>query len=401
MATRTRTLLIAVCVLAALVLAANGEESIGVVIYAEGVEISVYRNGTLEAHQLRYEDVLGLPLYRGDMIQTADDTFLEIQLLPARNILKVAENTTFQLTDLKIGGSGAFDVTYGRVRAKVHQLSRSQSFQLRGRTAIAGVRGTDFGYDLIAERDGRVRADIYCFEGSVEITPTEARAEKPAAGEGAAGDAAPDDASTDAAQPTPTGEAEPPTETVTPIIIGANQMVRIKLATTDDREETSISQEAVEQEIVAFWNENDFQQRAIEADEIRERFPDLRGKVLEERGIEPEFLRTEIQSLEETSDSESPAVEPVPVAPEEDDELSPEEVERRREIRRKFNRAAGWVVTVSGVAVGGAGVAIEYFGDELLPNEPLESRESLGRGMMVYGGILLATGVVSFIMSLF
>jgi urease accessory protein UreE len=86
-------------------LSAQEEDSIfGVILYAEGVELSIFRQGELIRYDLFQDDVLGLPLLQGDMVQTEDNSFVEIQLLPSESVVKVAENTTFEITSIGEAG---------------------------------------------------------------------------------------------------------------------------------------------------------------------------------------------------------------------------------------------------------------------------------------------------------
>lgn len=135
------------------------------IIYAEGQEMSVYRNDQLTTYDVVADSVIGMPLLPNDLIQTEAQTFVEIQIMPSRTVIKVAENTTFRIQTLGGDGGGVFDMRYGRLRAKVERITGNEEFEVRGSSAVAGVRGTDFGYDLTFQREG-VRAldtKIYCF----------------------------------------------------------------------------------------------------------------------------------------------------------------------------------------------------------------------------------------------
>src|SRR5690606_6505377 len=94
-----------------------------------------------------------------------------------------------------------------RVRAQVDRVSADDSFQIRGRTAVAGVRGTDFGFDYVVQQ-GNITdpiTQVYCFEGSVEVVS--GTGTSPAPGVGAAN-----------------------LELPQPVLIAANQMVTLKEA---------------------------------------------------------------------------------------------------------------------------------------------------------------------------
>lgn len=161
------------------------EGSRGSVVYAEGREFSIVRGGVSSLYKPDVDDLLSIQIRTGDVIQTAASTFVEVQLVPSGTVLKIAENSSFVFRGLGgSGGSGgsvgdtSLGLIYGRVRAKVAKLGAAESFAIRSGQTVAGVRGTDFGFDSIVKQgnalDGAVlkpELKVYCFEGEVEVTP--------------------------------------------------------------------------------------------------------------------------------------------------------------------------------------------------------------------------------------
>ena len=155
------------------------EGSRGSVVYAEGREFSIVRGGVSSLYKPDVDDLGSIQIRTGDVIQTAASTFVEVQLVPSGTVLKIAENSSFVFRGL--GGSGgdtSLGLIYGRVRAKVAKLGAAESFAIRSSQTVAGVRGTDFGFDSIVKQgnalDGAVlkpELRVYCFEGEVEVTP--------------------------------------------------------------------------------------------------------------------------------------------------------------------------------------------------------------------------------------
>jgi hypothetical protein len=144
----------------------------GTIIYAQGQSFTLSRDNESTDYDLYYDDVIGLPLQQGDYISTDSGTFLEIQLSTSGNVLKVSENTNLELSSVEKRGGGSVELTYGRVRAKIGKLFGEEQFRVRGPTVVAGVRGTDFGYDIIAGDESRTdeqMARVYCFEGKIEV----------------------------------------------------------------------------------------------------------------------------------------------------------------------------------------------------------------------------------------
>lgn len=154
----------------------SAAKSFGVVLYAEGDDLTVYRDKVLKTYAVAGGTVIGLKLMPGDLVQTGPGTFIEIQLAPSKSIIKVAENTSFRITGLGSDKGSTIDVVYGRIRAKVDSLLGAGGFAIRGQTAVAGVRGTEFGYDVIAAPGigDEPSSRIYCFSGKIKVATLQA-----------------------------------------------------------------------------------------------------------------------------------------------------------------------------------------------------------------------------------
>lgn len=236
-----------------------------VILFASGNAVSLFRQGELISLTIGEDDVIGLPLLEGDMVQTESDSFIELQLIPSENIVKVAENTTFELTNIRGREGGSFELLYGRVRARVAGLNQSGSFSIRGRTAVAGVRGTDFGFDYITRRgEGAVpAASVYCFEGSVQV-------ELPGYESAAQADA-------QETQGGPEGESE---LSPSAAVISANEMVDVVSKTAGDLESdrgepASLRKRSITPQISEYWQNNDIRSNPVNPDELEEAFPGI------------------------------------------------------------------------------------------------------------------------------
>jgi hypothetical protein len=144
------------------------EKKAAVIEFSSGEDLVVIRKG----RKLPPQDPIGLELYQGDQVQTGNGVFVELRLASGGSIVKLAENTTFILDRLG-DGQTSLQLVYGRIRAKVGKLSGTEAFSVRSTQAIAGVRGTDFGVDVMASRQassGSTVTNAYCFEGAVEVT---------------------------------------------------------------------------------------------------------------------------------------------------------------------------------------------------------------------------------------
>ena len=218
-----------------------------VIIYAEGEGFTVVSGGDEYYFDLYEEDVIGLELKKDDMLFTEGDTLLEIQVASSNNIIKVSENSSLMIDDFEEKGGGAFALSYGKIRAKVQKLTGTQQFKIDGKSAVCGVRGTDFGYDIVADPLG-VEEDlitrIYCFEGSVEV---EKKEEMILETEGEVEEVPADTAASESG---PSAEAAAPSK----IVITAEEMVALS---TREPEKEMVS-EKISEEITAYWGMHEF-----------------------------------------------------------------------------------------------------------------------------------------------
>ena len=215
--------------------AAQSREPVAVIAYADGDGIAVFQDDGSDLEVDPF-DAIGFELFNGDTVVTEDATFVEVVILGTGNTLKIAENTNFQIRDLQTDEVGDFALAYGRVRAKVERLTPQGRYYVFGPEAVAGVRGTDFGVDVIAPANLEPSASlvaevpaslVYVFEGEVEVIPTGERS----------------------------GGADPD---AVPVAVTAGQMVRIEA-------DQSTEVLPLADEIRTYWQENDF---LLEAEEL-------------------------------------------------------------------------------------------------------------------------------------
>ena len=169
---RTYILLISFLIFFQLQLIAEEEEVFGVILYAEGQEITVYQNdGSVEILNIADDDVIGEPLYEGESIETDDYSTVEIQVYPSNNILKLSESTALTLESMgESSGGSIFSLIYGSIRAKIEKILGDDSFDIHTGDAVAGVRGADFVVNyLYDETEEAYTIDVLCFEGEIEV----------------------------------------------------------------------------------------------------------------------------------------------------------------------------------------------------------------------------------------
>lgn len=223
MNSRFKTFRIA-CALSLVAASAWAEDAAAIIEFSSGDDVIVIRGG----RKLAAEDPIGLELFQGDQVQTGKGVFVEMRLSGGGSVVKLAENTTFVLERLS-DGQTSLQLVYGRVRAKVERLSGADSFSVRSSQAIAGVRGTDFGLDVVASRSAlaATATNAYCFEGAVEVTAF-VRSD---------------------AQVAESLEAIPRA-----FVILAGEMLRVE----DSKAGTEATKSAVDTSIREFWTENDY-----------------------------------------------------------------------------------------------------------------------------------------------
>lgn len=247
----------------------SDEQPRGVIIYADGNGFEHIHDGETREVDLSVGIAEGMELEAGDYINTYDGTFLEVQIMPSRNVLKISENTSFRVKEMSKKGGGNFELTYGRVRARVEKMAGLERFSLEGPSVVAGVRGTDFGYDIIYEQEEtsveRTVASVYCFEGEVEVETT-----------AEAGETLMEESESAVAAGADEGVDE---DKKTVVVIRAGEMVRLveRPASPIEGEEPGVPEEAaveyafikegVREDVRSYWDRYQFRGEVMELPE--------------------------------------------------------------------------------------------------------------------------------------
>ena len=376
--------------------AQNGSDPFAFVIFAEGNSMSVYRNDELTTYDVLADDVIGIPLLPGDLIQTDGDTFVELQVMPSRTIVKIAENTTVEIEQIDGSGGGMFNISYGRLRARVERISRDERFEIRGFTAVAGIRGTDFGYDMVVARaaSAEMQTKVYVFEGEVEVTENVA------------------------SQGTPDGtgaESDAPVEAQT-VLIEADQMVNVVSAAPGSigapARKVVFQKREIENEIRQYWADKDFRVEAVDPDRVEEEFPGISARVqqlseerrryedlqrLRREGVlnsQDRLLAEGAASIEEREPERIAFGEPGPseqieriVAPNQDLSRSQQRV-----------RSGHWMVGL-GFLMGITGVASAWIAEGVRTVQDINPGRP-STGLMLGGAVFLGSGLFSYLFSL-
>ncbi len=188
---RNKSILYALFFFLCCVLPLQAEGIFASIIYAEGESFRLIRDGRPRKISVDSKEVFGMEVKPGDIFQTASDTMLEFTIHELGATVKIAENTSFRFDREAENNRTTGELYYGRVRAKVDRLARGSTYRISSPSLVAGVRGTDFGLDVIALRqigpgskaemddtareyaaddaESAVMHRVFCFEGSVLV----------------------------------------------------------------------------------------------------------------------------------------------------------------------------------------------------------------------------------------
>ncbi len=283
-------------------------------------------------------NAIGTELSEGVTVLTYENTFIELELLESRHIIKIAENTDFRLESIKSGSETRFRMLYGSVRAKVGKLTRSESFRIKSNEAVAGVRGTDFGMTVVVPREGKEEkpeTSVYCFKGEVEVIPV-----------------------------------APNIEVKKPVVIRANEMVSIAPLT----EEEPVKVQPIPKNILDYWETHRFRsERSLKSEE-------------EKAPVEKGVVKERVEKREGAKTTGSDVVRREILA-------SIEKYERSRSAYI----GAGAVLTTAGFILEGAGLWSMLNPGYVSGVFTFTSPQMVSGSLAVSGGVLFTAAVFTFV----
>ncbi|MBI5200249.1 MAG: FecR domain-containing protein, partial [Elusimicrobia bacterium] len=109
------------------------------------------------------------PLQAGDRVHTGADGRAEIGL-EGDSILELGPNSDFTVNKLQSEETD-FMLGWGRLIAKIKKLGKDKRLVVRTPTAVAAVRGTEFGVE-VAEDEGETHVAVFD-EGKVAVSGSE------------------------------------------------------------------------------------------------------------------------------------------------------------------------------------------------------------------------------------
>ena len=112
---------------------------------------------------------IGMDVPVGATIVTFDGDSAEVRLQPNGSIIKIAANTNFLVEGLQgAGGADAnrFAVAVGKIRNVAARATGNDRYVVRGASTVAGVRGTDWGMEVLPGQLERA----FTLKGLIEFT---------------------------------------------------------------------------------------------------------------------------------------------------------------------------------------------------------------------------------------
>jgi outer membrane protein assembly factor BamB len=139
------------------------------VVFVSG---EVFVKGTADWEYLE----IGNIVHPGEIIKVEADSLCELQF-GQKSVVRVQANTEVMLKEFWLEPENAevdIDLAVGSVLCKVSKLSEKESFKVRTRTAVCGIRGTEFLVRVDESKDTVLAVK----EGAVTIVPESAESEK-------------------------------------------------------------------------------------------------------------------------------------------------------------------------------------------------------------------------------
>lgn len=133
--------------------------------------IFVNEDGTEEL--TGYDVSIGTQLPIGWTVLTGNGDSIELKVEPDDSVIKIAENTNFKvmaLQGINDSESSDFELIFGKFRTIAAKLVGDEVYNFYGQTSACGVRGTDFGMQIVTDQASGIKEETFVFEGEVELT---------------------------------------------------------------------------------------------------------------------------------------------------------------------------------------------------------------------------------------
>ncbi len=150
---------------------AYAQNGAGVVLInkAVGPGFSINRDGKQEYIPVGGNSNIGYRLQQGDIVNVEGGTFLELLCLPSNALIYVAELSSFSVARVGANGTIRIALYYGRIKANINDSGSKSGIEISGPEANALTDSSEFGYDFVYNKDGKLLNRIYCIRGNLTV----------------------------------------------------------------------------------------------------------------------------------------------------------------------------------------------------------------------------------------
>ncbi len=113
----------------------------------------------------------GVAIYRGDQLVSSEHAQVEISFVDGNKII-LQPKSALTVSSYEPRSKALLALAKGAVRGQVRHKYTEEAFQIQTKTAIAGVRGTDF-LVISSDKNQDHNTDVYVFEGQVNLSAIE------------------------------------------------------------------------------------------------------------------------------------------------------------------------------------------------------------------------------------
>ncbi|MFW6362728.1 MAG: hypothetical protein ACOC0D_02685 [Spirochaeta sp.] len=341
-------------------------EPFAVITYAGGSEFSVYRKAVLAEFSPQHLPHTGIPVFAGDILQTAGDGVLELQLYPSGDQLLVYPNTNVEMQE--VGENPQIRLTYGRIFSRSNPDNPASSISVAvGPAAFEAAESSLFlsylfGQDVPADISLVVQAAV--LDGDVSYSgvmpeTVESGSEEPASSE--------------------TGKR-----------ISAGEMLEIGIVNPSTDDARILANTNVSTEVLQYVAQHPFEGETAPQDQAVAVFSylDYKDRLRED----PRILPVKSLPAAEVPDTVTTAVvrdygrveRPVSAVP----------PQQRFFVPNRGLQGTGIGVFSLGAVTEILGLGILLFGDSLLPDVIPEqaTRHRISYGMIISGGAAMGVG---------
>lgn len=356
----------------------------GILLFVDGDDFTIYRNAVLHSYDVAQDDVIGMNIEAGDFVQTGRNTTLEIQMLPGQSVVKVAENTSFRVISNKTTGVSGLEILYGKIRSRVDSTLGGSGFYVQGKTAVAGVRGTDFGYDIVAVPGSanEPSSRIYTYEGTVQVQTLEKGSDQPA--EGAPSFDVPA-GSTLTVVDTPDAAARS---------LAANTGDKATVLSSGSR--TVLLNKSILPAVDDYWKKNDFKAKKIEEPMVADIIQNYRDpKAGQATTVDAGTAQMNTQQNRATRITAADLVEPLQPLSALDAIKQPQYY-----MGPDALKTIGIITTSTGILALASGLALYGFGSSIFTDMSATSQATAGLATTISAGVFVTTGITLFLVGM-